>query len=229
MIARRGAALTGDVMIDVRWGFYAALLTSLLSIMPAAAGEPDAAGIVMKVTGQTTPELPVRTEIPVDTAIKLGPAVELTFLHYRKCRLVTVAGGTLELSDRDFTTDGTVEKEVPGPCPRVYQLAGSAGGWVARDLPARLPVNPEIIFAGRRADRIAEAAVYVQDQRERPLFRFDLVDRRATEPAAAAPLTVEQRYVLRMKMSDQPDDPIEHGFVAVAPGTGGSLVVLRID
>jgi hypothetical protein len=31
-----------------------------------------------------------------------------------------------------------------------------------------------------------------------------------------------------MKMSDQPD-PIEHSFVAVAPGTGGSLVVLRID
>jgi hypothetical protein len=216
-------------MIDIRCGLYAALLTSLLTIMPAAAAEPDAAGIVMKVTGQTTPDLPVRTEIPADTAIKLGPAAELTFLHYRKCKLVTVVGGTLELSARDFTTDGKVEKEVPGPCPRVYQLAGSAGGWVARDLPPRLPVNPEIIFAGQRAGRIIEAAVYAQDQRERPLFRFDLVDRRATEPAAATPLTAEHRYVLKMKMSDRPDDPIEHGFVAVAPGTGGSLVVLRID
>ena len=216
-------------MIDIRCGLYAALLTSLLTIMPAAAAEPDAAGIVMKVTGQTTPDLPVRTEIPADTAIKLGAAVELTFLHYRKCKLVTVVGGTLELSARDFTTDGKVEKEVPGPCPRVYQLAGSAGGWVARDLPPRLPVNPEIIFAGQRAGRIIEAAVYAQDQRERPLFRFDLVDRRATEPAAATPLTAEHRYVLKMKMSDRPDDPIEHGFVAVAPGTGGSLVVLRID
>jgi len=215
-------------MIGIRCGLSAALLASSFAMTPASAAEPGAAGIVMKVTGQTTPDLPVRTEIPADTAIKLGPAVELTFLHYRKCKLVTVAGGTLELSDRDFTTDGKVEKEMPGPCPRVYQLAGSAGGWVARDLPPRLPVNPEIIFAGRRADRIAEAAVYVQDQRERPLFRFDLVDRRATEPAAAAPLTAEQRNVLRMKMSDQPD-PIEHGFVAVAPGTGGSLVVLRID
>src|SRR5438132_3113503 len=127
MIARRGAALTGDIMIDVRWGFYAALLTCLLRIMPAAAAGPDAAGIVMKVTGQTTPDLPVRTEIPVDAAIKLGPATELTFLHYRKCKLVTVTGGTLELSDRDFTTDGKVESEKTGPCPRVYQVAGSAG------------------------------------------------------------------------------------------------------
>jgi len=197
-------------------------------MMPALAAEPAAAGIVMKVTGQTTPDLPVRTEIPADTAIRLGPAVELTFLHYRKCKLVTVTGGTLELSDRDFTTDGKVEKEMPGPCPRVYQLAGSAGGWVARDVPPRLPVNPEIIFTGRRADSIAEAAVYVPAQRDRPLFRFDLIDGRATEPAAAAPLTAEQRYVLKMRMNDQPD-LIEHSFVAIAPGTGGSLVVFRID
>ena len=215
-------------MSDIRCGLSAALFASLLTTMPALAAEPDAAGIVMSVTGQTTPDLPIRTEIPADTEIKLGPGVELTFLHYRKCKLVTVAGGTLELSARDFTTDGKVESEQPGPCPRVYQLAGSAGGWVARDLPPRLPVNPEIIFAGRRADRIAEAAVYAPDQRERPLFRFDLVDRRATEPAAAEMLTAEHRYVLSMKMSDQPN-PIEHGFVAVAPGTGGSLVVLRID
>ena len=216
-------------MMHIPRGPSAALLAGLLTTTPALAAEPAAAGIVMKVTGQTTPDLPVRTEIPADTAIKLGAAVELTFLHYRKCKLVTVVGGTLELSARDFTTDGKVEKEVPGPCPRVYQLAGSAGGWVARDLPPRLPVNPEIIFAGQRAGRIIEAAVYAQDQRERPLFRFDLVDRRATEPAAATPLTAEHRYVLKMKMSDRPDDPIEHGFVAVAPGTGGSLVVLRID
>jgi hypothetical protein len=196
--------------------------------MPALAVEPEAVGIVMKVTGETTPHLPVRTEIPADTAIKLGPAVELTFLHYRKCKIVTVAGGTVELSTRDFSTDGRVESEKPGPCPRVYQMAGSAGGWVSRDLPPRLPVNPEIIFTGQRADRIAEAAVYAADRRDRPLFRFDLADRRATEPAAAAPLKAEGRYVLQMKMKDQPD-AVEHGFVAVEPGTGGSLVVLRID
>ena len=215
-------------MMHIPRGPSAALLAGLLTTTPALAAEPAAAGIVMKVTGQTTPDLPIRAEIPADTAIQLGPAVELTFLHYRKCKLVTVVGGTLELSAGDFTTDGRVETELPGPCARVYQLAGSAGGWVARDLPPRIPVNPEIIFAGQRADRIAEAAVYAQDQRERPLFRFDLVDRRATEPAAAAPLTAEHRYVLRIRMSDQAD-PIEHGFVAVAPGTGGSLVVLRID
>src|SRR5207237_5815391 len=165
---------------------------------------------------------------PPDTAIKLGPAVELTFLHYRKCKLVTVVGGTLELSARDFTTDGKIESEMPGPCPRVYQMAGSAGGWVSRDLPPRLPVNPEIIFTGQRADSIAEAAVYALDQRDRPLFRFELADRHATQPAGAKPLTAEERYVLRMEMKDQPD-AVEQGCVAVEPGAGGSLLVLRMD
>ena len=215
-------------MTDTRRGLSAALFAALLTTLPVLAAEPEAAGIVMKVTGRTSPDLPVRTEIPSDTAIKLGPAVEVTFLHYRKCKLVTVVGGTLEVSARDFTTDGKVESEKPGPCPRIYQMAGSAGGWVARDLPPRLPVSPEIIFTGQRADKIAEAAVYEQDQRDRLLFRFDLADRRATEPAAAAPLTAERRYVLRIKMKDRPD-AVEHGFVAVEPGAGGSLVVLRID
>jgi hypothetical protein len=215
-------------MIGVRSILSVALLACSWTATSALAAEPEPAGIVMKITGQTTPDLPVRAEIPADTTIKLGPAVELTFLHYRKCRLITVAGGTLELSARDFTTDGKVESDKPGPCPRIYQLAGSAGGWVARDLPPRLPVNPEIIFAGRRADRIAEAAVYMPGHQDRPLFRFDLADRRATEPAAATPLTVDGRYVLRMEMNDQ-SGAIEHGFVAVEPGTSGSLVVLRID
>src|SRR5712691_3490665 len=170
-------------MVEFRHVLPATLLVCALALARVHAAEPDAAGMVIKVTGETTPDLPARTEIPAGTVIRLGPEVVLTFLHYRKCKLVTVAGGTLELSPRDFTTDGKIEKEEPGPCPRVYQLPGNAGGWVARDLPPRLPVNSEIIFAGRRADRVTEAAVYAQDQRDRLLFRFDLVNRRATEPA----------------------------------------------
>src|SRR5215813_9196739 len=125
---------------------------------PARATEPEAAGMVIKITGKTMPDLPARTEIPSNTAIRLAPDGELTFVHYGKCKLITVAGGTLELSRRDFTTDGKVESEAAGPCPRVYQLQGNAGGWVSRDLPPRFPAGAEIVFAGRRADKVAEAA-----------------------------------------------------------------------
>ncbi len=214
-------------MIRIRHGLPAALVACVLNLGPAHAAEPEPAGMVIKVTGETAPDLPARTEIPANTAIRLGSEVELTFLHYGKCKLIKVAGGTLELSKRDFTTDGKVESEAPGPCPRVYQLQGNAGGWVSRDLPPRLPVDAEIIFAGTRADRVIEAAVYAQDQRDQPLFRFELADRRAIEPAAAG-LTAEKAYVLKVRLNDQPS-PLEHSFVAVAPGAHGSLVVLRID
>src|SRR6266481_760002 len=118
-------------MVEFRHVLPAALLVCALAVVPVHAAEPEAAGMVIKVTGETIPDLPARTEIPAATAIRLGPEVVLTFLHYRKCKLVTVVGGTLELSARDFATDGKVESEQPGPCPRVYQLPGNAGGWVA--------------------------------------------------------------------------------------------------
>jgi len=70
--------------------------------------------------------------------------------------------------------------------------------------------------------------VYSDDHSDRPLFRFELVNRRAAEPTDTEPLIVDRRYVLRVRMNDQPE-PIEHSFVAIAPGAYGSLVVLRID
>jgi len=215
-------------MVNLRHLLPAALLASALALAALQAAEPDAVGMVINITGETSPDLPVRTEIPANTAIKLGPQVELTFLHYRKCKLVTVAGGKVELSASGFTTDGKIEREERGPCPRVYQLGGGPGGWVSRGLPPRLPVDSEIIFARRRADKVTEAAVYSDDHSDRPLFRFELVNRRAAEPTDTEPRTMEHRYVLRVRMNDQPE-PIEHSFVAIAPGAHGSLVVLRID
>src|SRR6516164_9573091 len=99
-------------MVNLRHLPPAALCALALAAVQAA--EPDAVGMVINITGETSPDLPVRTEIPANTAIKLGPQVELTFLHYRKCKLVTVAGGKVELSASGFTTDGKIEREERG-------------------------------------------------------------------------------------------------------------------
>src|SRR3981189_3684479 len=109
-------------MIKVRHGLPAALVTCAFTLAPVQAAEPEPAGMVIKVTGETAPDLPARTEIPANTAIRLGSEVELTFLHYGKCKLIKVAGGTLELSKRHFTTDGQGESEAPRPCPRDHPL-----------------------------------------------------------------------------------------------------------
>jgi hypothetical protein len=214
-------------MIKIRLRLAVALVACALTLAEVNADEPEPAGMVIKITGSTTPALPTRSEIPAHTVIKLGSDTELTFLHYGKCKLITVAGGTLELNKRDFVTDGKIENEASGPCPRVYQLKGDTGGWVSRDLPPRLPVDAEIVFAGRRADKVVEAAVYAQDRTDQPLFRFELANRRATEPPASE-LTADKTYVLKVRLADQPN-ALEHSFVAIASGTRGSLVVLRID
>jgi hypothetical protein len=194
----------------------------------AAAAEPNAVGIIMRVIGDTDPNLPPREEIPANTVIKLAPGAELTFLHYPPtCELVTVAGGTLKLTKTAFTTDGEIKSQQGRPCPRVYELSGTGGGWVARDL-LRLAVDPEIIFAGSRAGDVTGATMYDKGEPDRLLYRLPLADHRATLPATATPLVPNHRYVLKLTMSDVAQ-PVDYPFMAVVSGAADSLVVLHVD
>lgn len=215
-------------MTEIRYRLVIPLLASLFASGLAEAAEPNAVGIIMKVTGQTDPDLPAREEIAANTVIKLAPGAELTFLHYPpNCELVTVAGGTLKLTRTAFTTDGEVRNQQARPCPRVYELSGTGGGWVARDL-LRLPVDPELIFAGSRAGVVAEAAIYEKGEPDRLLYRLDLADHRATRPAAATLLAPNRRYSLKLTMSDE-SQPVDYGFITVASSAVDALVVLHVD
>jgi hypothetical protein len=215
-------------MVDRRYRSALAFLAALSVLAPTGAAEPNAVGIVMRVTGETEPNLPPREELPANTLIKLGPGAELTFLHYPPtCELVTVAGGTLKLTKTAFTTDGEVKSRQSRPCPRVYELSGTGGGWVARDL-LRLAVDPEIIFAGSRAGEVTEAAVYERGEPDRFLYRLELVDHRATLPTVTTPLSPNHRYLLKLTMSDEAQ-PVDYAFIAVASGAADSLIVLHVD
>jgi hypothetical protein len=221
-------------MIEIRPSLLATLLAFVSALEMAGAAEPNPVGIVMEITGQTTPNLPIRQEIPADAMITLGPGVELTFLHYPPdCELVTVSGGTLKLSRTAFTTDGDIKRQQGRPCPRFYEVSGTGGAWVARSLedardPLRLPIEAEIIFAGSRADQVTAAAVYEQDRLKEPLFRFELADRRATQPVAAARLARDRQYVLRLTMKDS-SQPVDYPFTIASAGSDDSLVVLHVD
>jgi hypothetical protein len=215
-------------MAAIRYRIMLALLAGLAVLRPAGAAEPNAVGIIMRVTGDTDPSLPPREEIAANTVIKLNPGAELTFLHYPpNCELVTVAGGTLKLTKTAFTTDGEVKSQQGRPCPRVYELSGTGGGWVARDL-LRLSVDPEIIFAGSRADQVEGAAVYEKGEPDRLLYQLDLADHRAVRPAATTPLAPNRRYVLKLTMNGK-EQPVDYGFISVVAGPADSLVVLHVD
>ena len=182
----------------------------------------------MKVVGETEPSLPLREEVAANTVIKLGQGAELTFLHYPPtCELVTVAGGTVRLTKDAFTTDGEIKSQQNRPCPRVYERSGTGGGWVARDL-LRLPVAPEIIFAGSRADSVTAAAVYEKGEPDQLLYRLDLANQRATLPANVTFLEPNHRYMLKVSISGAPQ-PLDYGFVAGTGNASDSLVVLHVD
>jgi hypothetical protein len=215
---------------DVGRTLLLALVLGTAALPTLAAGSP--AGMVMMIIGETAPGLSAQAEIPADVPIRLGPGAALTFLHYYRCKLVTVSGGTVTLSRADFVADGRISNETAGPCAHIHQL--STTGAVSRGVimraaeTVRLPVNPEIVFTGNRADKVTAAAVYAEDKSDQPLLRFDLADGRAKLPGATTPLTANKHYVLRVMVSDQ-SAPIALSFVGATPTGDGSLVVLRVD
>jgi hypothetical protein len=210
----------------------AAALVLLLVSMACHAEAP--AGIVMAITGDSDPPLSVMAEIPAGLSLRLQPDTRLTFLHYGRCKLVTVVGGTLVLEPADYTAGGTVSSEADAPCPRVFALsdAGTAGrtsgGIVARGvtLPPRWPVNPQIVFTGPRAAAVSGAMILSEDRQ--PLLRLDVAAGRGNPPAGATALKPDGHYTLRLTLRDQ-SEPVDIPFSAAGPPAAGTLIVLRVD
>src|ERR1700758_1130847 len=100
-------------------------LSSALVFSTSARAADAPVGIVMAVSGTTTPALSAMTEIPADSAIKLDSGSTLTFLDYARCKLVTVSSGTVTLGRSGYKVDGRVESEVDGPCPQTYSMKDS--------------------------------------------------------------------------------------------------------
>ena len=215
--------------------FRAVIALSLLCALPGsarAAAEPPAA-LVTAVSGRTTPAVAAMSEIASGAPIRLEPGAELTLLDYARCKMVTVSGGTVTVTRFDFVTDGKIVAEIDAPCPRVHKLSAGAGGAVAGGLvmrgvpaPPRWPLNREIVVAGDSSDKLAAAAIYADGKLDAPLVKLDVSGRQAQFPADAAALTLGERYVLRLALSDR-GQPVDISFIAAAPSGSGLLVVLR--
>jgi hypothetical protein len=200
--------------------FWAVLLALLLAAAPSRAGPP--AGIIMALSGETDPKLAAMQEIPADVSLTLTPGSRLTFLHYGRCRLVTVSAGTVTLSGADYRTDGKIESEKDGPCPLVYTLGGGI-----KPTP-HWPVNPEFVFGGQRAGAVTAAKIFADGKLDKPLMELALAGWRASEPADAPRMAAEGRYVLRLTMRDATQS-VDVPFVAVAAPDPAPLVVVRVE
>jgi hypothetical protein len=212
-------------------GLFGVLLFS--TSLPAAEAP---VGIVMAVSGTTTPPVSPMTEIAADSPIKLDSGSKLTFLDYARCKLVTVSGGTVTLSRLDYKTDGHVENEADGPCPHVYSVKDSGdashttGGLLMRGGlgPPRWPVNSVFLLTGAGASNVKMAAVYPEDQPGKPSAMLEVGHGRAAQTPGSAPLLANTRYVLRLSASDG-SKPAEITFIGTASSDPQPVVVLRLD
>ena len=210
---------------------YLLLLMFAWLSAPAIADEPPA-GVVMALSGNASPLIAAMSEIPSGAPIKLDAGSELTFLHYQRCKLVTVAGGTLTVTRSEYNSDGRIVAEKDGPCPRVHQLASgapaTAGGLVMRGVGGepRWPLDREILFAGPGSGELRAAAIYAEGRTDAPLLRLDVSGHQARLPANAPPLPGNQRYVMRLTMAGRAQ-PVEIPFIGTAPDGSSLVVVLR--
>jgi len=187
-------------------------------------------GLVMALSGNTSPAIAAMAEISPGTPLRLAPGTQLTFLHYGHCKLVTVSGGTLSLSRTEFQTDGEIVAEKDGPCPRIHPLSGEAGavagGILMRGggvLP-RLPLDPEIVVAGHGINALKAGAIYAEDKFDAPLVQLQVSGHSLRFPASSERLAPNGRYLLRLTPEDRAQ-PIDIPFIATSPD-GPELVLL---
>jgi hypothetical protein len=184
----------------------------------AASGPP--AGIVMSVTGVTTPRLAAYAEIPSDSGVQISRGASLTFLHYERCKLVTVTGGTLMLTPTDYASDGKTVSETATACPVVQALNAQT----AATSPVRLPSKPDIIFTGAAGARVTGMSI-AEDGRVSPAeLHLDVMNRRVHLPSGAA-LQPNVRYRLQISAGARSAPP---GLSFIVGGEA-SIVVLRLE
>jgi hypothetical protein len=192
----------------------------------------------MAMTGSTDPPLSAMTEIPADAPIRLTAGSRLTFLHYARCKLVTVDGGEFRLSQSDYKVEGQTEAEEDGPCPQTYSLKPPASGpgspatagVIMRGAPGvpHWPVNAQLRLTGLRAREFPTATVAAEDTPGIPATTYAIADGKAVASPGALPLLPNRRYVLRLIPADG-SGSTELVFVAAAPSQPQPLVILRLD
>jgi hypothetical protein len=225
------------MLTALRCRFIGLALLQAGIVLPASAAEAPA-GIVVAVNGRTEPPLSPMTELTANTPIRLEAGSKLTFLDYGRCKLVTVAGGVLTLTQAGYNTDGHVEGEEDSPCPQTYSLASSGpgtsapttAGLVMRGMagPPHWPVNAQLLLTGPRAGEFHTAAVSAADRPDSQPTAFVIADGKVVASPGALPLLPNRRYVLRLIPSDK-SKASELIFVGSAPKQPQPLIILRLD
>src|SRR5262249_42465659 len=147
-----------------------------------------------------------------------------------RCKLVTVVGGILKITNAEYESKGGTVSEESGPCPQIRVLTrngSDVGGMVMRGSSQgeRWPVDARIAVVGRAAEDVKDAVVYSGNQ---VVHRFDRFIASAPNLAVKGQLTPETNYSLQL-FGEGRVKLIEIPFIASAPNGGDALIILHID
>jgi hypothetical protein len=193
------------------------------------------AALVMELSGATKPPLAVHREVAPGTKIAIAPGARLSLLHYATCSIVTLTGGTVQVTEQGLeAAESNIESRKPGPCPRVHRisLAGPGplgGGIVSRGLShdesqyADVASDGLVVITGARASNAVTADVLDSNRR---LVEGDIPIRQESFRLSGL-LPPRRPYFITIHFRGR-SNPVEVP-VSISASNAKALLILRLE
>ena len=212
----------------------AVVVSSAIPAALAAGAAPVA--LVMAVEGATTPRVEVHQELLPDTRIALAKGARISILHYVKCTILTVRGGSLLATEADVeAASGQVESSRPGPCPRVQRItvagqSASSGVVISRAVPALRAIvsiagGDEILLTGPLAPRAVSSELV--DTQGKVVLGAAPIRAATISLAGGRMLTTGETYLLQIKVDGI--DPAVNIPLAIVESRAAGPLILRLE
>jgi hypothetical protein len=213
----------------------------VLMVLPAMlyGGLADAANtnsaLVMETSGATKPPLAVHREVAPGTKIAIAPGARLSLLHYATCSIVTLTGGTVQVTEQGLeAAESNIESRKPGPCPRVHRISLGGpgplgGGIVSRGLShdesqyADVASDGLVVITGARASNAVTADVLDSNRR---LVEGDIPIRQESFRLSGL-LPPRRPYFITIHFRGR-KNPVEVP-VSISASNAKALLILRLE
>lgn len=192
-----------------------------------------------------TPTVVPETELTGRVKLTLAPATKISFHHYAACKVVTVEGGTVEVSSFGYEVaeGGKLLSEQTRQCAARVRLIDARGqtptvaGMVFRgadqQVAQKYPPAPSFTLVGKGAERVAKIDVAEPGMADKPgRFRavLDMRGRNASWPTGNSPLAPGGTYALRvLDASGAVLGQMQFVVGDVAKPPGQEFEILRLD
>jgi hypothetical protein len=212
------------------------LLPSMLypGFARAANTSPAVAALVMELNGATKPPLAIHREVAPGTKIAIAPGARLSLLHYATCSIVTLTGGTVQVTEQGLeAAESNIESRKPGPCPRVHKISLGGpgplgGGIVSRGMSdasqyADVASDGLVVITGARASNAVSADVLDSNRR---LVEGDIPIRQESFRLSGL-LPPRRPYFITIHFRGR-SEPVEVP-VSISASNAKALLILRLE